>query len=302
MAPGVLKVLSPGISASLQDRGRFGWRRFGVPISGVMDDHAAGWANRLLDNPPDAPVLEMLLQGAKLAVLQDTWIAVTGADAEANVAAWRIARVKAGDLVHFLRERSGVWIYLAVEGGFEAEIVLGSASAYQRGGLGKSLAAGDILCRRSEAAFRLVPTVAGRSVAWSERRDYDAPPPLRVWCGPQWTCFHAKERDAFFAHEWTVTSRSDRTGYRLAGIALKPQPPQIISEPVRVGSIQVPPGGQPIVIMRDGPTVGGYPKLGMIDPADLSWLAQCRPGTQVKFRPADSRWARAEPLERRSVA
>jgi biotin-dependent carboxylase-like uncharacterized protein len=284
----VFKVLSRGISASLQDRGRAGWRRFGVPVGGPMDDHAADWANRLLDNPPEAPVLELLLQGAKLAVLHDAWIAVTGADAQASVPTWRIVRTRAGDHVHFPREISGVWIYVAVEGGFAAQRFLGSASTCERGGLGRLLAPGDILWRTPEAAFRLVPTVASRSVAWSERRDYNAPPPFRVWPGPQWNSFSAHERESFFAHEWTVTSRSDRAGYRLTGIALKPQPAQIISEPVRVGSIQVPPGGQPIVIMRDGPTVGGYPKLGMVDPADLSWLAQCRPGTSVRFQLVNS--------------
>ncbi|MBI2949418.1 MAG: biotin-dependent carboxyltransferase [Verrucomicrobia bacterium] len=280
----VFEVLTPGLSASVQDQGRLGWRRFGVPASGAMDDHAAAWANRLLDNPPDAPVLELLLQGARLAVVEEAWIAVAGADAQANVPTWRIVRVRAGDQIHFPRERSGVWIYLAVEGGFEAERILGSASAYERGGLGRLLTPGDILCRKPDASFRLVPTVAGRSVAWSERRDYDSPPPLRVWPGPQWNCFSEHERESFFAQEWTVTSRSDRAGYRLTGIALKPQPSQIISEPVRVGSIQVPGNGQPIVIMRDGPTVGGYPKIGMVDPADVSWLAQCRPGAKVRFR------------------
>jgi allophanate hydrolase subunit 2 len=150
--------------------------------------------------------------------------------------------------------------------------------------MGKRIARGDILCRRSSVSFRLVANVAGRSVTWSERRDYRAPPPLQVWPGPQWDSFNASDRASFFAQEWAVTSESDRMGYRLAGSALKAEPEQIISEPVRVGSIQVPASGQPIVIMRDGPTVGGYPKLAMINPVDLSWLAQCRPGTKVRFQ------------------
>ena len=289
MHPALLQVLALGVGATFQDTGRFGWRRFGVPRSGPMDDHAAAWANRLLDNPSDAPVLELLLQGAKFAVLQDSWIAVTGADSDASLPMWRAVHVKANEVIQFPHARSGIWNYMAVEGGFQADQILGSASTCQRGGLGKRIALGDILCRRSSATFRLVANVAGRSVAWSERRDYSVPPPLHVWPGPQWDFFNASARESFFAQEWTVTSESDRVGYRLTGSALKAEPEQIISEPVRVGSIQVPASGQPIVIMRDGPTVGGYPKLGMIDPADLSWLAQCQPGTKVRFQTVQQR-------------
>src|SRR5438445_512056 len=172
MGPKVFEILEPGLGAALQDRGRPGWRRFGVPPGGAMDDHAAHWANRLLDNPPDAPVVEFLLRG----------------------------------------------------------------------------------------------------------------PTLRVWRAPQWDLFSETDRELFFAQEWAVSSRSDRVGYRLAGRPLKPSAAQILSEPVLVGSIQIPPDGQPIVTMRDGPTVGGYPKLGLVEAADVSWLAQCRPGVRVRFQ------------------
>lgn len=282
----VLEVLEPGLSATLQDRGRSGWRRFGVPPSGAMDDHAAGWANKLLDNPPDAPVIELLFQGASLRWLQTVWVAVTGADAQANVLAWRAIRARAGEVMEFRRNRSGVWIYIAVEGGFEGRRFLGSASVYPRGNLGRPFARGDLVRRNSESEFQLPPTVAGRLVAPDERRDYDSPPLLRVWPAPQAERFSAGDRDLFFSREWTVTSQSDRAGYRLAGSPLKSRLPQIISEPVRVGTVQVPENGLPIVTLHDGPTVGGYPKLGLIDPADVSWLAQCRPGQKVRFRPA----------------
>lgn len=280
----VLDVLDPGLSATFQDSGRFGWRRHGVPSSGAMDDHAAAWANRLLDNPLNSPVVELLLQGAKLALRQDTWLAITGADADANVPMWEVVRLPAGNIVQFPQNRSGVWIYIAVESGFDAPGLLGSASIYPRGGLGKPLGRGDILRRLPGAAFQLPNGVARRAAAWDERRNYTSPPPLRLWIGPQWGCFSDSDRELFFNQDWTVTSRSDRAGYRLSGIPLKSYTVQIISEPVRVGSIQVPQNGQPIVTMRDGPTTGGYPKLGMVDPADLSWLAQCRPGQKVRFQ------------------
>ncbi len=135
-----------------------------------------------------------------------------------------------------------------------------------------------------ERIAKLSDGVAGRTIHWKERRQYESPPPLGVWRAPQWELFSESDRKTFFNHEWTVTSQSDRAGYRLSGKPLKAEPAEMISEPVRVGSIQIPENGLPIVIMRDGPTVGGYPKLGMIDPPDLSWLAQCRPGQKVRFQ------------------
>jgi biotin-dependent carboxylase-like uncharacterized protein len=283
MSVEVFEILSPGLGATLQDHGRRGWRRFGVPPSGPMDEHAAQWANRLLENPLTAPVIELLCQGAKLAVLQNVWLAITGAEAESSVPSWRAIRVCAGELIHFPRLRSGLWMYIGVEGGFKGPKKLGSTSVYKRGCLGRAFTAGDIVERAASGSFQLPLGVAGRLAPWSERRDYGSPPPLRIWPGPQWNSFSEKAREKFFTQGWTVTSQSDRVGYRLAGEPLQVGSTQIISEPVRVGSIQIPENGQPIVTMRDGPTVGGYPKLGMVDPADLSWLAQCAPGQKVRF-------------------
>jgi biotin-dependent carboxylase-like uncharacterized protein len=281
----VFEVLSAGLGATIQDRGRPGWRRFGVPPGGVMDDHAATWANRLLDNPPGAPVLELLLQGAKLVALRDVWIAVTGAEVETNVPRWRAVKVERDGKIEFGQNRTGVWSYLAVEGGFVAVKFLGSASVYVRGGIGASLRSGDLLRLAGRAGFNLPQGVASRLIPSFERRHYDRLPPLRVWPAPQTNRFSETDREKFFGEEWTVTSQSDRVGYRLSGTPLTSVSGSIVSEPVRVGTIQVPPAGLPIVTMRDGPTVGGYPKFGMVDPADLAWLVQCRPGQAVRFHP-----------------
>jgi biotin-dependent carboxylase-like uncharacterized protein len=252
-----------------------------------MDEHAASWANRLLDNLPSCPVVELLLQGASFRILQDVWVAITGADAEVTVPTWRAVRVKHGETIDFRHNRSGLWTYLAVEGGFFAPTLLGSASAYPRGGLGANLKAGETLKRASDKSFRLLPGVAGRLVPPHERREYEHPPSLRVWPGPQLDLFTDGDRERFFNEPWTVSPQSDRVGYRLVGAPLASTPDQILSEAVRVGTIQVPENGLPIVTMRDGPTVGGYPKLGMIDPRDLAWLTQCRPGQSVRFQPID---------------
>lgn len=283
----VIKIVRRGMGISLQDFGRAGLAQYGVPPSGVMDRHAVTWINRLLDNPPDAPVLEILMQGVHLEVLNTCWLVIGGADARCNFPRWRIIRAHAGESIVFPVNQSGLWSYIAVEGGFVAPRLLGSASTYARGGIGRELVAGQALAADAADRIHLPKQVVGRLIAHDEQRDYNHPPTLRVWRGPQWSQFSAQDQASFFQQAWTVSPRSDRVGYRLEGSRLAAEQEQIISEPVLVGSIQVPPGGEPIVTMRDGPTVGGYPKLGLVDPDDLSWLTQCRPGVPFRFRHID---------------
>lgn len=285
MSANVIVVTHTGLSASIQDDGRAGFARFGVPPSGAMDDHAAGWANRLVRNTPATPVIELLMQGAELRVVADAWLAITGGDAGCGLPLWRAVRVRAGETIVFPASRSGLWTYVAVEGGFDVPRYFGSASVYPRGRIGTPLSDGDILRQRLTEGAPMPSGVAARTLTIRERRDYAAPPPLRVWRGPQWELFSAAVISRFFEQIWTVSPRSDRVGYRLDGPDLSSSSIQIPSEPVLVGSIQVPPDGRPIVTMRDGPTVGGYPKIGLIDPDDVSRLAQCRPGTPVRFEP-----------------
>lgn len=285
----ILEVVHPGLGASLQDRGRVGWRRCGIPRSGAMDTHASDWANRLLNNPPSAPVIELYLHGGQFRILQSVWLAVTGADGESEIPTWRAVKVHEGDVIHFPRQRCGSWTYLAVEGGFAGTRHLGSVSACPRAGIGRMLQKGDILGRDTDGAFQLPGGVAGRIVTWSEQRDYYNAPTLRVWPGPQWDWFAPSVRRQFFSQAWVVTPQSDRAGYRLKGKSIMPPDLELISEPVRVGSIQIPAGGQPIVTLRDGPTIGECAKLGMIDPADLDWFVQCQPYQRIRFASQASR-------------
>jgi KipI family sensor histidine kinase inhibitor len=311
----VLRILDPGLGVSLQDTGRQGFRRFGVPSSGTVDPVTATWANRLLDNPPDAPVLELCLQGQCLEALRDGWIAVCGGSHPRGQAPYRAFRVRAGESLDFGPGDSGVWTYLAVPGGFWAEAFLGSCSANPRAGIGRTLRSGDLILRNPAGDWHPPSGVAARSIApdqWVTDRDTG---PLRVWPGPQWAQFDAESQRRLFETEWRVTSQCDRVGYRLRSdrdaqsgsnrpttprpgpnhdrTEKVPEPPapgglawtggSLISEPVLTGSIQVPADGQPIVTLHDGPTLGGYPKIAWIDPRDLPRLVQRRSGQPVGF-------------------
>jgi biotin-dependent carboxylase-like uncharacterized protein len=269
-----LEVLNHGLLASLQDGGRPGWRRFGVPPGGAMDRRAWRQANRLLDNPPEAAVVECL-QGTRLLVLESVELAAAGAW---GARAWR---AQAGEIVDFPASLAGVWHYLALPGGLASARFLASASVCARAGIGVALARGDRLACQGTPLGRLPAGVKARQP--SEAPDYgDAP--LGLWPGPQWDAFDAASRAALIDRPWRVSARSDRTGYRLEGPALTPPPGNLASEPVRVGSIQVPPGGQPLVTLQDGPTVGGYAKIALIDASDLDRLVQTRPGQSLTFR------------------
>ncbi len=280
------RVLSPGLGLWLQDLGRPGYARFGMPPGGAMDPVAATWANRLVDNPPETPVIEFCLQGQRLEVLRDGWMALTGSGSRASSSrpAWSAFRVRCGEVLEFPPSPSGIWSYVAVPGGFVGVRMLGSVSTNPRAHLGNRFQSGDWITG-NKAVFVPPPSTATRRTPWAEIPQYDAPTPIRVWPAPQHTTFSAADRARFFATEWSVSSQCDRAGYRLDGPALKPEPPEIVSEPVLPGSIQVPANGRPIVTMPDGPTLGGYPKLGLVDPEDLARVAQTRSGQRIRFCP-----------------
>jgi biotin-dependent carboxylase-like uncharacterized protein len=277
-----IEVLSTGVGLSLQDFGRSGWRRYGVPPGGAMDSYSAAVANRLLGNREDAAVLEILIQGAKLRILEDTWIALAGADLGCVIAPWTARLITAGTVLEFPVNRVGLWSYLAVPGGFQAERWFGSASTDTRNGLGQILVKGSILSAVTRSAADRYERVGRRVLIPELQRDFSAPKIFELLPGPQFDLFTPEAREQFVTTAWTVSSRSDRTGFRLEGPRLE-VPDSIRSEPVLPGSFQVPGNGQPIITMVDGPTVGGYAKLAMLKESDVDWLAQCRPGTTVHF-------------------
>lgn len=271
-----LEVISPGCGASWQDAGRPGFKRFGVPPGGWMDPVAATEANRLAGNDAAAVVLELALQGARFRALRDGWLGISGASMGLPTGVAR--RVARGEEMNFTRHEGGVYAYLAAPGGWVAPKILGSSAVSARCGLGRSLAAGDALCCHHDPSRPgWQPPMGREGAVYAETIE------LPVWRGPQWNEFSAGAQAGFLAAPWTITARSDRMGVRLQGAAIVGPTASMPSEPVRPGSVQVTGGGQPVVTMRDGPTVGGYPKIGWIDADGCRRLAQVPPGGTVKF-------------------
>ncbi len=285
VSDGVLEVVSPGVGLTVQDGGRPGLAGYGIPPGGAMDPVAARWANRLVDNPENLPVLELCLQGQRFRAKRDLWLALTGASGgiPGRCSGWSAFRVRTGEMLEFGPGPAGVWSYLAVPGGWGVERRLGSASSLTKAGLGPRWVTGMCLNVASGTHLTIPGFMAGRRVQGSEIPSMDGTPRIRVWPGPQWDSFSPEDRERLVREPWTVTPQSDRSGYRLSGPALRPDPPDLLSEPVLPGTIQVPASGQPVVTMPDGPTVGGYPKMAIVDPADLRVVAQCRPGGAVRF-------------------
>ena len=252
----------------------------------LIDEHGPlvlriSW--RILGNRADAPVLEVLMQGAKLRVLEDTWIALAGADLGCEVSPWTACEVKAGTVLQFPVNRSGLWAYLAVPGGFQVDRWFSSASVDARNGPGQPLRKGDQLSAALREPNTSVERVGRRVLLPEQQRDFSTSAQFELLPGPQFDLFTAEAREQLVSAEWTISARSDRTGYRLEGPELS-VPESIRSEPVLPGSFQIPGNGQPIITMADGPTVGGYAKLAVLREVDIDWLAQCQPGTKVTFK------------------
>jgi len=291
-----LKVLDPGLLTTVQDRGRHGWARYGVPPSGPMDAAAAAAANALVDNLADAALLEITLTGPALWPRRDLLIAICGAAFEVwagalQVPMWHAVYVRAGHVIRFGTRQAGARAYLAVAGGIDAPLFLGSRATYLPGSFGgwrgRALLRGDVLPIGPDPAGRpphRLAAEAGRAWSRSRRPGYTATPTLRVVLGPQDDAFTAEAIARFLGETYTLTSASDRMGIRLQGTPLTHKSAAgIISDGVVNGSVQVPPDGQPIVMMADHQTTGGYPKIATVIRPDLPLLAQCLPGDTVRF-------------------
>lgn len=283
-----LRVHTPGPYTTVQDQGRFGFQHMGVPVSGALDQFAHTVANLLVGNRPTCATLEITFFGPELEVLNTVDIAVTGADMaltvnDAPVAQWASLRVHKGDTICFGQAISGCRAYLAVTGGFDGDVVMGSRSTYVSGGIGgvagRPLQSGDMLAR---GPGRLLESA--RRLPWYPL--YGSDIHLRAVAGPQDDCF-PDSLEVFFSSCYTVTDKTNRMGCRLQGPVLErgpDAPKSIVSEPSVHGNVQVPADGQPIILMVEQ-TIGGYTKIATVVTADLFKIAQARPGDGVYFHP-----------------
>jgi antagonist of KipI len=257
---------------TIQDLGRFGWCQFGVSASGAADPLALRAANLLVGNAENAAALEMTLVGGAFEFEAAATIAVTGSDFAAGLPLWRPVPVAAGTTLRFAATRSGARCYLAVRGGIRAPLIMGSASVHVMTGVGGSpLRRGDVLEVGDHAVRR------PRSAA--QPPDYLASPVLRATPGPQadWFC------GELFAAPFTVSEESNRMGIRLTGPVIPSPAGHMLTEGVPLGAVQVPPGGQPIILFVEHQTTGGYPKPANVISADFPRLGQLRPRDIVRF-------------------
>ncbi|WP_414157545.1 biotin-dependent carboxyltransferase family protein [Pseudomonas sp. BNK-15] len=283
-----LKIEASTALCQLQDAGRFGVRHLGVTQGGALDWVAMNWANWLLGNPLGAPVVEVALGGFTVVAEQDCILALAGADLDARVddqplAPWRSFALAKGQRLTLKQPKQGVRAYLAAPGGFEGEAVLGSCATVVRealggtDGRGAALGKGQLLAfAGTQPALREVPEVL--------RPHYRQKPVLDLVMGAQIGDFSGMSLFEAFNCDWTLDSRGDRMGIRLLGPQLVYQGAPMISEGIALGAVQVPPDGQPIVLLNDRQTIGGYPRLGALTPLALAQLAQCMPGAAVRFR------------------
>ena len=288
----MLEVWEPGLLTTVQDAGRAGWARFGVPPSGPLDEVAFRAANRLVGNPPGAAGLEITLTGPTLRCTRPALIAVCGADFELwagtlPIPLWHAVFLRAGQWLRFGTRHRGARAYLAIDGGIDMPPFLDSRSTYLAGGFGglegRALRQGDRLPLGqgvSSPAMR-----AGRAWPASSRPPYTSAPTLRVVLGPQDDYFTPAGLETFLSAAYELSPDSNRMGARLNGPAIAHRDATgIVSDGVVTGSVQVPADGQPIVMLADHQTTGGYPKIATVIRADLPLLAQCLPGDRVRFR------------------
>ncbi|WP_372996562.1 biotin-dependent carboxyltransferase family protein [Marinobacter sp.] len=304
MNPGTtygFRVNRAGPLALLQDAGRFGVRHLGVTQGGPADLHAWAWANRLAGNKWGCPALEITFGGLEIQAEKDLTIAVAGADLSAKhdtrpLPLWRRIRVGKGERIVFGTPAKGLRAYLAVAGGFSAEPVLGSVACVTRehlggfDGLGRRLAEGD---RLTVAQSDGVHTEAIETPE-HQRPDYSEPAVLDLLPGAQIADFSGRSLYEAFNSEWRVDDRADRMGVRLIGPPLHCRIDSMVSEGISLGAVQVPPDGQPIALLNDRQTIGGYPRLGNLTPLAAARLAQSLPGQRVRFRPTGAERALRE--------
>ncbi|MFT8322269.1 MAG: biotin-dependent carboxyltransferase family protein [Bacillus sp. (in: firmicutes)] len=302
----MITILKPGLLTTIQDLGRYGFQKYGVIVSGAMDATAHIIANLLVGNNQFMPTLEITLVGPAVQFKEDSLISICGGDLspEINgkfVSTWRTIFVEKDSILTFGKAISGCRAYLAVSGGFAVPSVMNSYSTYLRaeigGYFGKALQAGDSLQygKASELAKRWSEKLKKKqcingmveekwTIAPTMISSYQKDISVHLLKGREFFLFSKESQCKLFQEEFTISSKSDRMGYRLQGEALFLEKQQeMISEAVDFGTIQVPADGNPIILLADRQTIGGYPKIGQIATVDFSSLAQAKPNDRLRF-------------------
>ncbi len=283
-------IRKPGVLTTIQDSGRYGFQQYGISPSGAVDLFAMRIANLLVGNLPGEAVIEATMAGPELEALQDTWISICGGNLSPSIngnkaSMWKALPLKKGDVLSFGQPTNGIRAYIAMAGGIAAEEVLGSKSTYIKGGIGgiegRPLKKGDSIHVREtpvKPAFK-------RSLHVAEIPSYGRDITLRIIPGPHTSSFSDKAVETFFFSRYEVTPESDRMGCRLSGPEVAPEDgADILSDAVPFGGIQVPADGQPIIMLSDRQTTGGYTRIGTVISVDIPLIAQAAPGSSITFQ------------------
>ena len=284
------EVVEGGFYTTVQDLGRYGFQRYGIPVSGAMDVYALRLANILLGNDEDNAALEMTLVGPKLEFLEDTTVALAGANLAPRLNGrpapmWRAFRVQRGSLLTFDGPMVGKQTYLALPGGIDVPLQMGSRSTYVRAGLGghegRTLRPGDRISAAQLGDKQRPNTATIPDDLIPQRMDEC---PLRVVMGPQSDAFTPEGIAAFFSGAYTVSQQSDRVGHRLEGPHIAhARGADIVSDGIPFGAVQITGDGQPVILMADRGTTGGYTKIATVIAVDIPKLAQALPGNTLTF-------------------
>jgi antagonist of KipI len=300
-----LTILKPGLLTTVQDLGRIKYQQHGVIVSGAMDSFSLRVANLLVGNDEAEGVLEVTLSGPTIRFEEDTLFSITGADLSPTInqqviPLWKPILARKGSVLSFGPSKFGCRSYLAIAGGFLLEKVLGSMSTYIRAGIGgfqgRALVQGDVIRfkRPSPAAIQLIKGmnisegITYQATNWTINQSIlsfaNHKRVVRLIRGPHFDYFKKESKNSLFQEKFKVSPQSDRMGYRLTGHSLLLEKPlELLSEAVTFGTIQVPPDGNPIILLADRQTIGGYPKIGQIAAVDLSIIAQAKPGEGIFF-------------------
>lgn len=290
MMKAIFEVVKPGLSTSIQDLGRIGFQKYGVSPSGAMDYFSFQTANILVGNHPNDAVMEVMMMGPHLAVLADCIIAIGGADLAAEldgkaVYPWKTYHARKGQELTFGKQVSGTYAYLAVAGGIFAETVMDSKSTYIQAKIGGYK--GRILQKSDQVYLHREKKSMVRSGRYINRKilpDYEQDRPIRVLTGPDTAMFSNQAYQQFYRERYRITGQSNRMGYRLAGKAIPHvEKADIISDAVLPGTIQVPSSGQPIILLAERQTTGGYARIATVITADIPYLVQKRIGSEIQF-------------------